>query len=111
MLSATPRRLLLAALVLLAPAYDAAFLLPKRGGGQSSSAGAGASTQQEGGWRGGLGRLLAEAVEGVSGGPKKEGGAAAHPSLQRADELLRKVRAVRRRRGGWMAMVTQDRLT
>lgn len=44
------------------------------------------------GWAGGLGRLLAEAVEGVGGG-KKEGAAAAHanPNVQRADELLRKV--------------------
>lgn len=84
MLSATPRRLLLL-LVLLAPAVNYSFLLPKRGG----QAAAGASTQ-DGGWGGGLGRLLAEAVEGVGGG-KREGAAPAHPSVQRADELLRKV--------------------
>ena len=52
----------------------------------------GTAGQQEG-WGGGLGRLLAEALEGV-GGKEGAAGHAQHPDVLRADALLKKVSGV-----------------
>lgn len=82
-------RLVLAALVLLAPPASHCFLIPKRGGGGGSGGVSGGSSTDVRGAGWGLGRLLAEALEGGAKGASGSG-VQGHPNMRRADELLSK---------------------